>query len=141
MLDCDRLRVIGCSLGKNDWDLVSMLFSTRHAHGENRGPYVVELIDKPQRAQVIKERFPYLDAKTLLEIDDIGPNIYVEASPGAEAPYLQLPENIQAEVRNKVRCDGNPFRYWLKHKGEVMDKQDRARGTRSGLFHDFLDSY
>src|SRR5207249_3124295 len=28
MLDCDVLRIVGCRLSPNDWDLISLLFST-----------------------------------------------------------------------------------------------------------------
>lgn len=49
LLDCDVLRIIGCSLGPNDWDLVSLLFSTRHA-GESGNPYEIQVIDSPERS-------------------------------------------------------------------------------------------
>ena len=32
VLDCDILRVVGCRLGPSDWDLISLLFSTRHSN-------------------------------------------------------------------------------------------------------------
>jgi hypothetical protein len=32
LLDCDILRIIGCNLGPNDWDLVSLLFTTMHTN-------------------------------------------------------------------------------------------------------------
>ena len=37
VLDCDVLRVVGCRLGPSDWDLISLLFSTRHSNQSREG--------------------------------------------------------------------------------------------------------
>ena len=70
LLECDILRIVGCKLSSNDWDLVSMLFTTKHAHS-HRYPYKIEIIDDPNRAIEIKERFPYLEPKSLIELEGV----------------------------------------------------------------------
>ena len=82
LLDCDILRIIGCNLGANDWDLISLLFTTRHATGR-RQPYRVEMIDSPQQARRLQTQFPYLDIKSIFEIESIGTNLIAENGGGA----------------------------------------------------------
>ena len=61
LLECDVLRIVGCNLSANDWDLVSMLFRTKHGHSANR-VFEIELIDSPRKALELQKRFPYLPA-------------------------------------------------------------------------------
>ena len=68
MLRCDVLRIIGCRLSPNDWDLIALLFTTRHAEGDGKSPYTVEIIDSPSRAQELKQRYPYLNVTSIVEI-------------------------------------------------------------------------
>lgn len=59
VLDCDVLRIIGCNLGPNDWDLVSLIFGSKFAH-RSRAPMEIEVIGSIQTARAIADRFPYL---------------------------------------------------------------------------------
>ena len=70
LLDCDVLRVVGCRLGPSDWDLISLLFSTRHSNPNRSDPYQVEIIDSPRHAMWLQECYPYLDVRSVLEIRD-----------------------------------------------------------------------
>ncbi len=63
VLDCDVLRVIGCRLGSNDWDLISLIFSTHHANRDARPAYDIEIIDAPQHALQLQKAYPYLKAR------------------------------------------------------------------------------
>ena len=58
MLSCDVLRVIGCRLGPNDWDLISLLFSMRHVNLSDSPQ--IEVIDAPMHVEEIKKWYPYL---------------------------------------------------------------------------------
>jgi len=77
VLDCDVLRVIGCRLGANDWDLISLIFSTQHTSLAGSNPYTIEIIDSLKHANKLKKDYPYLDIKSLVEIEtyDIGRDI------------------------------------------------------------------
>ena len=59
VLDCDILRIIGCNLGPNDWDLISLLFTTRFGHDTGL-PYTIEVVNSPQHAIDLQKAFPYL---------------------------------------------------------------------------------
>ena len=72
VLNCDVLRVIGCRLGPSDWDLISLLFGTRHANRDRDLPYSIEIIDSPKNAARLQESYPYLGVKSLFEIDTLG---------------------------------------------------------------------
>ena len=76
MLSCDILRVVGCKLGPNDWDLISLLFAMRHANDTVRPE--IEVIDSPLHVERLKESYPYLEMKSILEIDEIGTQLIAE---------------------------------------------------------------
>ena len=70
VLNCDVLRVIGCRLGPSDWDLISLLFSTRHANRDrdhalldrdHRLPRkcrsAPELLSVPRRQVAFRDRY------------------------------------------------------------------------------------
>ena len=140
LLDCDILRIVGCNLGTNDWDLVSMLFSTQHVH-KYRKSYEIEIIDKPGSAERIKSRFPYLRAKSLLELEGLGEQIVSEMIGGAPRPYRDLPEPDQKRAAEKANGMENPLLYWLKQKAEAMYQDLASLKTEKGYFMRILESY
>ena len=147
VLDCDVLRVVGCKLGPSDWDLISLLFSTRHSNVDRGKPYLVEIIDSPKVAMRLKEKYPYLDVRSMLEIDtyDVGENLISELG-GPPKPFADLsPE----EVKNVLRAvadsdkDGKPrnwFQIWLVQMGEGIQRQlgEEATGSPSRPFRKWL---
>lgn len=139
MLDCDVLRIIGCNLGPNDWDLVSMLFTTMHAHA-SRGPYRIEVIAWPESADRIGYMFPYLSVVSILELPDIGSQIVSEHRGGPPTRFADLTTGEQKEVsENAERNVKNPFEYWLRIKGEGMNEELESIATTTGLFKRFID--
>src|SRR6266581_6070552 len=78
LLDCDVLRVIGCRLGPNDWDLISLLFAGRHVNASRSKGFDIEMIDSPQHAERLKESYPYLGIKSIYELDRVGESILTE---------------------------------------------------------------
>lgn len=140
LLDCDVLRIIGCNLGPNDWDLVSLLFSTKHTHA-TAAPYRVEVISSLENATRIKSLFPYLDVRSLVELPRVGQQIISELI-GAEPQSLeQLPEGLRTEViSNSRRAIPNPFSYWLTQMGEAMITDVGSIETEFGIFEQFIQS-
>lgn len=140
MLDCDVVRVIGCNLGANDWDLVSLLFTTRHLHASS-GPYDVELITDVDTASRIKKSFPYLGAKHLVDIDIIGREIVGEMLATNPRDVADLEESDQRLLGEQLKANvSNPFAYWLKVKGELMQRDLPSIHTQLGLFESFVGS-
>ena len=140
MLDCDVLRIIGCNLSPNDWDLVSLLFTSMHAHAVD-GPYEVEVIAGPETAQRIAQSFPYLDVQSILEIPEIGPQVVAENLGSEPIAFSKLTDEQRGEVaRNAQGKISNPFYYWLTVKGELMNRDLPSLHTPSTIFSEFVAS-
>jgi len=94
LIECDTLRVIGCSLSPNDAHLVDLLF---RAHLEKGAAFDIEAIDFDDAGERIQKSYGFFpQIKKLTEID-------AGFVPGVEK--------------------GNPFRTWLKYKGMRILKE------------------
>ena len=142
MLDCDVLRIIGCRLSGNDWDLISLLFSTRNIHGTNARPYVIEVIDSPKRALRLKKQYPYLEVRSLFELKDqnIGSHFISELLDVPPKPFEDL-DSTELEKAFTQCYDGiNWFRMWLQQKAEAFERDLGAGSTKTatGQFQKLL---
>jgi SIR2-like protein len=140
LLECDVLRIVGCNLGKNDWDLVSLLFTTQHAHRRKR-PYQVEIINRPSNAEDVKRQFPQLNAKSLLEIDVIGDQIVGEISGGPPRPFNDFVDEERSELIERASKHPNPFLYWLKQKAEEIFRMRGSLDTGRNALKRILEEY
>ena len=140
LLDCDVLRIIGCNLGPNDWDLVSLLFSTRHTHARAR-PYSIEVISGFETADRIRELFPYLEVRWLPELPEIGEQMVGELLGTEPRRFDDLPEELKLQATQKARqAISNPFWYWLTLMGETLMTEAQDLTTKSGVFGSFTDA-
>jgi hypothetical protein len=114
VLDCDILRVIGCSLSRNDWQLISLLHSAKRARGSSG--FSIEDIDY---IHVDKEdkctQYPYLDITPILSID--GFRKYFIEQTGDE-------ELINSNHPSRVNC----FHEWIKFRGAILEKLLTGKG-------------
>lgn len=139
LLDCDVLRIVGCNLGPNDWDLVSMLFTTMHTHA-SKGPYRIEVISWPSTAERISKSFPYLSVLSLLELPEAGPQIVSEVIGGEPRSFAELDEDDRRRaVQGSEDRISNPFEYWLRIRGELLSL-DHSLETETGLALSFVDA-
>jgi hypothetical protein len=139
LLDCDVLRIIGCNLGPNDWDLVSLLFTTMHGR-ESARPYEIEVIGRPKGAARISETFPYLKVRSLLEIPDIGAQFIVELLGSDRMEFSDLDETDQERAIEAAQTKIiNPFHHWLRLKGELMHRDLPSINTDLDLFKRFIE--
>ena len=147
VLDCDVLRVVGCKLGPSDWDLISLLFSTRHSNINRERAYTVEVIDSPNVAMRLQREYPYLDVRSVLEIStyDVGENLVAELG-GPPMPFADLNPQQAAEVL-KAAADPdeddqprNWFQMWLVQMGEGIQRQlgEEATGPSDRPFRKWL---
>jgi hypothetical protein len=91
LINCDTLRVIGCSLNQNDIHLIDLLFK---AHLERGKPFEIEVIARRTIGDGIRSNYGFFPSlKTLTEIKD---SLVPEPEPA------------------------NPFKTWLKYKGLAM---------------------
>lgn len=140
LLDCDILRIIGCNLGPNDWDLVSLLFTTMHGR-DSGAPYDIEVVGWPTTAYRMAASFPYLGVRSLLELPEIGPQLIGEVLGREPIDYVDLNEPDQGlaitNARSKV---ANPFEHWLRLKGELMLRDLPTLDTSHGVFKNFVET-
>ncbi len=141
VLDCDILRVIGCRLSPNDWDLVSMLFATRLVRSSGR-PYSIEVIDSPVLAEKLQSAFPYLSVKSLLEIDRIGAQLIGEFTSGPPRELTSLSPGDKIDLLTRISTSShNWFLLWLKHKAETLLSDYGNIKTRAMLVDKLLAAY
>lgn len=139
LLDCDVVRILGCNLGPNDWDLVSLLFTTMHAHVE-RGTYEVEVISWPDDAQRMAETFPYLKVRSLFDLPELGRRFIGEVL-GEEHEFDDLDEATQELAMKAAKSKvSNPFESWLRLKAEQVFEGVQEVPDERSIFQTFLDS-
>ena len=140
LLECDIFRIVGCNLSANDWDLISLLFRTKHGHKAD-GSFEIELIDKPRKAREIQNQFPYLKINTMIDIDGIGESIVSEM---LDKPfglrYEALDEEDQSNLieQSDDRME-NPFVYWLRLKAEQVAANVNSVETNRRHIVEFLN--
>ena len=144
VLDCDTLRVVGCRLGPNDWDLISLLFSTRHSNLRRSKPYAVEVIDSPARAEELKRQFPYLGIRSILEIETlgIGEQLVSEITQGTPQRFADLScDEAEKVIKKSEAISVNWFRTWLVQMSEGLQRElgAEATDTRVGALKKYLE--
>ena len=138
MLACDVLRVVGCRLGPNDWDLISLLFNMRHAGLEHRPK--IEIIDGPNHASALKKAYPYLDVQSILEIESIGSNLINELTGKAPRRFQDFEEDEQLDILRIVGNNRNWFALWLTQMVEHHSIEGGDISTTKGVVAKFLDA-
>ena len=143
LLDCHVLRIIGCRLSGNDWDLISLLFGGKYAHTDREYPYVIEVIDSPAHAFQLQNQYPYLDIRSVCEIEEyeIGTNFVADLCRGRPRRFEDLSEDEQVYVWTRSYDGYNWFRLWLKQmaRGIATDLSITSPHTDSGQFERFLE--
>lgn len=136
LLECDTLRIIGSSLSKNDWELVSLIHTTQKMRTDGRPAYTIELIDFPERCGEIKEQHRYLKMKTILEIPEVRQFLIRTYLPG----YIGKKEVPEERIEGVARYLGkeNIFALWLRAKGEKLYYDAIPIRTRKGYLERFV---
>jgi hypothetical protein len=115
LMDCDILRVVGCSLNQNDWNIINLVFSTQYlkfVHTSNY--YDIQLILNPKEAEGIRERYSYLGKiHTISELSDLDDD-------EGKNPYFKAHEDGMVDFSNTNL--GNYFKFWLDKKTEYHRK-------------------
>ena len=137
LLSCDVLRIVGCSLRPNDWDLVSMVFAVRHVSSLRRPN--IEVIDSPFHAYCLKTQYPYLEIHSMLEVEPIGSVLIGEITGRAPRRFAELEEDEQ-EAIIKTSHTGNWFEMWLRAKAEDHLIETGSVSTKSKVVETFLSA-
>ncbi len=138
LLDCDLLRIVGCSLSPNDWHLVTLLFGTQRASPTQAG-YMIELIDFPNCCEDVRKRYSYLRIAGIMDQTDfvksIGADLFPSLNTGAEPTEEQIGEIESYIGSGKV----NVLERWLRARGENLRLAGSDLATTSGIFKRFID--
>ena len=97
-----------------------------------------KVIDSPTQAQRIKDQLPYLDVKSILEVEPIGSALVAEFGRRAK-PFDALEWNEQQKLINDIKPQ-NWFLLWLKHKVEATYIELRSVETRLQHAQRFLET-
>jgi hypothetical protein len=102
LVDCDILRIVGCSLSQNDWNLISLIFSAQNAqYIESKVCFKIELIMDIENFDNFKKEISYLrNIIPISQLDD-----------GDFSSY-----KTKKEERVRPSELDNPFEFWLKTK-------------------------
>ena len=136
MLSCDILRVIGCRLGANDWDLISLLFTMQHVNVGDRPQ--IEVIDAPLHVKRAKQEYPYLEIRSILECEPIGSQLVSEFTTHKPQAFLDLTPDQQLEIIDAAGLDHNWFDLWLRAKIESLLIELGSVWTASGVVESYL---
>ena len=136
MLSCDVLRIIGCRLGANDWDLISLLFTMQHVNLADRPQ--IEVIDAPSHVKRLKESYPYLELLSILEVEPIGSQLVAEFTGQEPQAFLNLPEDQQRQIIDAAGFERNWFELWLMLKVESLAVDLGSVSTATGVVDEFL---
>jgi len=132
LMECDTLRVIGCSLSRNDWGLIPMIYTAMRMSGGNPS-FDIEIIDFYDKGLKIKEDYSYLSIKTIIDITEFKGYLKdVYTLPSSDIPdYVK--ENISSDASKKI----NIFEWWLKAKRFDMTSSGENISTRKKYFENF----
>jgi AraC-like DNA-binding protein len=133
LLECDVLRVVGCSLSANDWDLISLLFTAQYTRSDGRR-FHIEIIDTPRQALALQRRFPYLGVQSVLEHAVIGPQLLAELLGNEPRTFDSLADEERRFVLELAEAEPNWFLRWLRLKAEVTYRDLGSISTDNGAF-------
>ncbi|MCY3748044.1 MAG: SIR2 family protein [Chloroflexi bacterium] len=136
VLHCDILRIVGCRLAANDWDLISLLFSVRHATMAT-GPRI-EIIDSPAHVEDLKGLYPYLDIHSMIEVEPLGSRIMTEVNIRPVRAYRDLQPAHQKKMIKLTSEHGNWFDLWLTQSVEHANENFSSIETDSRIVEHFL---
>lgn len=133
VLNCDVLRVIGCSLSRNDWHLVSLLYTTQKLNVQKK-EYDIELIDYFDEGDQISEYYPYLSFRLISEIKEVREYLINSFSLRSRSEAI-LSKQIEGLLSNK---QNNILDIWLRAKGEDLIHQNIEMTTPKNYFENFI---
>ena len=138
VLSCDVLRIIGCRLGGNDWDLISLLFTSIHVQAPYKR-YTVEVVDSPKAVMHLGDALPYLEPCSILDLEDIGRQLVSESSGGPPRDFGDLEADAQENVLEGFGPHANWFEIWLRQKAELAYRELGTLSTAVGAIERFLE--
>lgn len=137
ILLCDILRVVGCSLSRNDWGIISLLYSTQKLNSQ-KNEYTIEIIDYPITAEKIKKIYSYLKICPFMEIPEVKKYMISTYKPACIG--TTIPDSEMKEIEKNITPEKtNIFDLWLKAKGDDLIDKGFSLDTNSSKFKNFYE--
>lgn len=115
LLSCDVLRIIGCSLSRNDWGLIPLIYTAQAFDGTGH-KFVVEVIDRPRVVERMKYNYGYLSFRGPEELSEF-------VSYYAEQLEVADKNAVRSELKSILDGDNvNLMKMWLEVKVEQLAK-------------------
>lgn len=130
ILHCDILRVIGCSLNRNDWQLVSLLHTTQKLNADGKG-HSIELINNHAACEKIQQDYSYLRFRPMSDILEVGESIIRSLGVTLDDKSKAIKGFLSDEKLNS-------FDVWLRSKGESLQRNGISIATATGTFENYM---
>ncbi|MEK6780993.1 MAG: hypothetical protein AABY93_04775 [Bacteroidota bacterium] len=117
LTECDILRVIGCSLSRNDWGLIPMIYTAMRLT-KVKPSFEIEIIDFFDKGKKIKESYPYLNIKNIIEIPEFEKYIRDYFTIDESLPIPSYAKDYISSENTKL----NIFELWLKSKSFELEQ-------------------
>jgi len=134
ILDCDILRIIGCSLSRNDWQLISLLYTTQQLTSHKK-EYIIELIDYCDVGKRIQKNYSYLSFRIISDIKEVKTFLtksFSSTYKGEEKLSVAI-EELLNNPKNNI------FDLWLRAKGEDLKDHNIPMTTKTKYFENFIN--
>jgi hypothetical protein len=118
LMECDVVRIVGCSLSRNDWGLIPILY-TAQRFADRSSQLEIEIIDFLQTGKAIKDNYSYLNVKDITEIKEV---TYFYKQQFSGSSDEELKKEMESEFSGKDKM--NPFRAWLDAKIGYLVNED-----------------
>ena len=133
LMSCNTLRVIGCSLNRNDWGLIPMFYTALRL-SKNKNSFEIEIIDFADVGEKVKDNYPYLNIKSILELNEFK-NYLIDVYSLSESD--PIPEYIKSDLSSDASKKANIFELWLKSKRFDLQSKGVNIKTRKKYFKNF----
>lgn len=138
LMNCDVLRIIGCSLNRNDWDLIPMIYTTKNFNSKSK-TFDIEIIDFPTQCDKVIEQYQYLNIKHFFDIPEVLTFLIRQHYPHL-IDSKDIPEDVYSGLKESIVPEkNNIFEMWLQAVGEdMMDKGIEIKTRGENIFETFI---
>jgi hypothetical protein len=133
LLNCGILRIVGCSLSRNEWHLVSMLYVTQKLK-KIGGEYNIEIISSPTTGDRIRTTYPHLKIKPIYDIKEVRDFVISDLSALSSKPTTVIKDDAIIEYLDNK----NIFDIWLRAKGQDLKSRGIPLNTSKNVFSDYM---
>ncbi|MDY0016520.1 MAG: SIR2 family protein [Candidatus Delongbacteria bacterium] len=131
LLNCDVLRIIGCSLSRNDWSLIPMLYTIQKFCSIKSKSLQIEVIDFNYISEKIKENYKYIEIKSIIEL------IELKEFYRNQLNRLASDSILESEMEGNF---SNPFKQWLDAKIGFLVKKEIDIKTEKAIAYNFYNN-